>query len=60
MNPITITDGTNDATFDGTTYASDNPSFELWLSTAFPATTYADTAAQIADLEAHGLTAVEV
>ncbi len=60
---LTITDGTHDAAFDSdgaaageTGYSGDNPSFVLWLSTAFPATSYADADAHVADLEAHGLT----
>ena len=32
---ITITDSTNTATFDGTTFASENPSFALWLNSTF-------------------------
>lgn len=53
---LTITDGVHDATCTAGAYASDNTSFLLWLVTAFPASSYADEASQVDDLELHGLT----
>lgn len=51
---MSATDGTNAAQLIGDRWESVNPSFALWLNTAFPRAGR-DDAALAFDLEAHGL-----
>jgi hypothetical protein len=51
---MSATDGTNVAQLFGDRWGSVNPSFALWLNTAF-ARAGRDDAALAVDLEAHGL-----
>lgn len=53
---MSATDGTHDAQLIGDRWHSVNPSFALWLNTAFPRAGRTD-AALAEDLEAHGLAA---
>jgi hypothetical protein len=53
---MSATDGTNVAQLFGDRWESANPSFALWLNTAF-ARAGRDDAALAFDLEAHGLAA---